>query len=83
MCLHWPPSEPSARSSPPPSTLALGGRAGGSGTMAPGTGSEELRQKVELKAEIEEAVGQGGRKDPVNGRGRASELPQRSPSDDT
>lgn len=53
--------------------------------MAPGTGSEELRQKVELKAEIEEeaAVGQGGRKDPVNGRGRASELPQRSPSDDT
>lgn len=63
MCLHWPPSEPSARSSPPPSTLALGGRAGGSGTMAPGTGSEELRQKVELKAEIEEARRRWGKEE--------------------
>lgn len=31
--------------------------------MAPGTGSEELRQKVELKAEIEEARRRWGKEE--------------------
>lgn len=46
-----------------------GGRAGGSRTAASDTGSEEQRQKVELKGEIKAAVGQGERKDSANGRG--------------